>query len=184
MNQVEKASSTPSTTISNIMSTSLITIPSKSNMHEVARKMCEYRVSSILLTAQEKGPDDYDNNSGIIGIITFTDLARGICAKDLQGSKIAAESIMSPLLTISKGAEIEQATKIMIEKGIRHLAVKENQREGKIVGILSTTDLARYLKQKLIQNQKEYLGEELSIMDIFGKEFPEPLPSGNQDNEC
>jgi predicted transcriptional regulator len=184
MNQVEKANSTPSTTISDIMSTSLITIPSKSNMHEVARKMCEYRISSIFLTAQEKGPNDYDNGSGIIGIITFTDLARAICEKDLQGSKIAAESIMSPLLTISKSAEIEQAAKFMIEKRIRHIAVKENQRDHKVVGILSATDLVRYLKQKLMQNQKEYPREELSIMDVLGEEFPEPLPSGNEDNQC
>jgi|GEM_PF-1939627 len=184
MNQAEEVNSTPPTIVSDIMSTSLITVPSKSNMYEVARKMCEYRISSIFLTAQEKGPDDYDSSSSIIGIITNTDLARTICAKDLQGSKIDAESIMSPLLTVSESEEIEQATKIMIEKGVRHIAVNEKQSDHKIVGILSTTDLARYLKQKLMQNQKGYSGEELSIIDVLGEDFPEPLPSGNQDNEC
>lgn len=95
-----------------------------------------------------------------------------------------AETVMSPLLTISESAEIEEAAKIMIEKGIRHIAVKENQSDHKILGILSTTDLTRYLKQKLIQNQKGYLGEELSIIDVLGEEFPEQLPSGSQDNQC
>ena len=111
MNQAEEVNSTPPTIVSDIMSTSLISVPSKSNMYEVARKMCEHRISSIFLTAQVKGPDDYDSSSSIIGIITNTDLAGAICAKDLQGSKIDAESIMSPLLTVSESEEIEQLQK-------------------------------------------------------------------------
>jgi len=75
---------------------------------------------------------------------------------------------MSPLLTINESEEIEQATKIMIEKGIRHIAVKKKQSDYKIVGIISTTDLARYLKQNLMQNQKGYFGEELAIIDVLG----------------
>ena len=59
---------------------------------------------------------------------------------------------MSPLLTINESEEIEQATKIMIEKGIRHIAVKKKQSDYKIVGIISTTDLARYLRDKSFQN--------------------------------
>jgi CBS domain-containing protein len=189
MNQFEKTNTTLPTTVSGIMSTSLVAIPSKSNMFEVAKKMCEHRISSILLTAQEKEPGGSTNSSRIIGIITYTDLARVICAKDLQGSKIDAESVMSPLLTISESAKIEEATKFMMEKGIRHVAIKENQSDHKILGILSTTDLAKYLKRKLMQDQEAYqnLGEELSIVDVLGEEFPEPLPSdkrSGQDNQC
>ena len=58
----------------------------------------------------------------------------------------------------------------------RHIAVKEKQSDHKIVGIISTTDLARYLKQKLMQNQKGYFREELSIIDVLAEEFPELLP--------
>lgn len=169
-----------------IMSTSLITISTKSNVCEVAKKMSESKVSSILLTEEDKKIiTDSTYNSGklqIVGIITQTDLAREISAKDLQASKINAASIMSPLITIDKDAKIGQAAEMMVKSGIKYLAVKEMS--GDIVGVLSTTDLGRYLKQKLMQSENAYLGEELSVVDALS--FPEQLPTemGNQDEQC
>lgn len=174
--------------ISNIMSTSLITISTKSNMYEVATKMSERKVSSIFLTDEDKktiGDSTYNNdNSRIVGIITQTDLTREICAKDLQASKINAASIMSPLIMIDKDAKIGQAAEMMIRNGIRHLAVKEIS--GKILGIVTGTDLARYLKEKLMRNKNasRYLRGELAVVDALS--FPESLPTvtGNQDDQC
>lgn len=72
-----------------------------------------------------------------------------------------------------------------IEKRIRHLAVREREDGGRILGIITGTDLAKYLKQKLMNNQEafQYLGEELSIVDaiVDALSIPEPLPSSNQD---
>lgn len=72
-----------------------------------------------------------------------------------------------------------------IEKRIRHLAVREREDGGRILGITTGTDLAKYLKQKLMNNQEafQYLGEELSIVDaiVDALSIPEPLPSSNQD---
>jgi CBS domain-containing protein len=190
MNNSEKVDTPSLTSVSDIMSRSLITIPSNSNMYEVAKKMCEHKISSIFLTSEEKvAADDSVSNSRIVGIITHTDLAKEICAKDLQGSKVVAESVMCPLIAVSESAKIEEAVKIMNEKGVKHIGVKDSRNDQKILGIISTTDLARYLKRRLVQNQSThlYFGEELSIVDVFGEEFPESLPSDkhpNKDEQC
>jgi CBS domain-containing protein len=190
MNKVEKVDTPSSTSASEIMSRSLITIPSKSNMYEVAKKMCEHKISAIFLTSEEKvAADDSVDNSSIVGIITHTDLAKEICAKDIQGSKVDAESVMRPLIAVSETAKIEEAVKIMNQKGVKHIAVRDSRNDQKILGIISTTDLARYLKRRLMQNQNThlYFGEELSVVDVFGEEFPEPLPSDkhlSEDEQC
>lgn len=63
---------------------------------------------------------------------------------DQLSNKINAKTIMSPLIAVDKNVSIGDAVQIMIKKGIHHLAVKADNDE--IVGIVSTTDLAKYLK--------------------------------------
>lgn len=186
MNHDKKANPVSTTTVSDIMSTSLITISSKSNMYDVAKRMSEYRISSIFLTDEGNtiSSDLHSSNeSKIVGIITQTDLVQEICAKDMRASMIDAESIMSPLVTISDDAKVEDATLMMIEMRVRHLAVRERGVGGKILGIITGTDLGRYLKQKLMQDQKgiQYRGEELSIANILSNS---DLDKGNQDKQC
>ena len=81
---------------------------------------------------------------------------------------------MSPLITVDKNATIVDAVQIMTTKGIKHLAVKSDT--DKIVGIITATNLAIYLKQKLSQYKygDRELGEELNIVEALS--IPEPLP--------
>jgi CBS domain-containing protein len=57
-------------------------------------------------------------------------------------------SLMSfPTVKVKKKAPIEEAAKIMATKKLRHLIVEDTYGED-IVGIITVSDLARYLKQK------------------------------------
>ncbi|HKG86909.1 MAG TPA: CBS domain-containing protein [Nitrososphaeraceae archaeon] len=164
--------------VSSIMNRDLLTMPVDSNIYEVAKKMSECRVNSIFLTSN-------DEEKKIIGIITQTDLTRKICATDQLSSKINAKSIMSSLITVDKNATIADAVQIMTRKGIKHLAVKSDA--DKIVGIISATDLAKYLKQKLSQYKYTNLklGEELNIAEALS--IPDlllPYEGDNFDEEC
>jgi signal-transduction protein with cAMP-binding, CBS, and nucleotidyltransferase domain len=73
---------------------------------------------------------------------------------------------MSALITVDKNATMFDAAQIMTRKGIKHLAIKSDA--DKIVGIISATDLAKYLKQKLSQYKyrNQQLGEELNIAEV------------------
>jgi CBS domain-containing protein len=165
--------------VASIMSRDILTMPVESNIYEVAKKISECRVTSIFLTAN-------DEEKKILGIITQTDLARKICATDQLSSKVNANSIMSPLITVDKNATIVDAVQIMTSKGIKHLAVKSDSEPDKIVGIITATDLARYVKQKLSQYKyrDRELGEELNIAEALSIPEPPLYEGGNSDEQC
>ena len=107
-----------------------------------------------------------------------------VCAKDTPASMVTAESIMSPVITISEHSNVEKVTQIMTKNRIRHLVVCQRDNPERILGIITGTDLAKYLKLKLIKSQMEPrdFAEELAVADALL--IPEPLPSGKQEVEC
>lgn len=128
-----------------IMSKKLIKISADSTAFEVAKMMSEYRISSVILT---------DGQDKIVGIITERDLVREICTRDLLSSKTPIISVMYnllPLITIDKNSSIEEAAALMIKNGVRHLPVvaEDEKNANHIIGMITTTDIARHLKQRL-----------------------------------
>ena len=84
-----------------------------------------------------------------VGIVTERDLVKQVCAKDLLSSKTPLTAIMSsPLITINKNLLVEEAARIMIKNRVRHLAVEEVNNHH-IIGLVSSTDLTRFLMDKL-----------------------------------
>ena len=129
--------------VSNIMSTKLVKINANSNALQVAKKMSENKVSSVILT---------NNQDKIEGIVTERDLVRNICANDALPSQTPIISILTRLLsiiTIDKDSTVEEAAYMMLKNGVRHLAVAEDKNTRNIIGIITTTDLAKYLKKRL-----------------------------------
>ena len=125
------------------MSGKLTKIDADSSALEVAKKMSENKVSSVILTG------DQDK---IEGIVTERDLVKNICANDVLASKTPVISIvtnLSSLITISKHSTIEEAAYLMLKNGVRRLAVVEDESNKNIIGIITTTDLAKYLSKKL-----------------------------------
>jgi signal-transduction protein with cAMP-binding, CBS, and nucleotidyltransferase domain len=58
----------------------------------------------------------------------------------------------SPLLSIDVNRTIRDASHVMAEQGVRHLAVSEN---GKIVGVLSLRDLVKMVS---VRDRPRFLG--------------------------
>jgi CBS domain containing-hemolysin-like protein len=56
---------------------------------------------------------------------------------------------LSSLITIPKNSIIEEAADLMLKNRVRHLAVVEDESNKNIIGIITTTDLAKYLSKKL-----------------------------------
>lgn len=138
-------------TVEDIMSKKLVSVDADSSAQEVAQMMAKKGVSSVILK----------DGSRIAGILTERDLARNVCAKDGTASKTPATAIMStPVQTVAKGAPLEMAAKLMVDGGVRHLAVEDAARN--IVGMVTTTDLARHLRKKL-----DVSGAELEILEAL-----------------
>ena len=115
------------------MSTEVLTVNLDLSALSAAKLMNEHRVSSLLVE-EKKIP---------IGIVTKRDFLRKITALDKKPNSVKVSSIMSrPLLTINEDSSIPVAVKNMRESGVRRLAVF---REEKVVGIITLTDISRYL---------------------------------------
>ncbi|MDQ3835991.1 MAG: CBS domain-containing protein, partial [Thermoproteota archaeon] len=54
----------------------------------------------------------------------------------------------SPILSIGKDRRVEEAALLMMRNKVRHLLV-EDPTNNEVVGIITTTDLARYLRKRM-----------------------------------
>ncbi len=127
-----------STYIYEIMSKNVVKVNHEISALEISKIMVKRRISSVVII---------DNNDKIIGIVTEKDLIREICGKNLLANTLTGGKVMSsPLITISKNSTINEATKLMVEKKIKHLAIHENN---DIIGILTTYDLINVLRNKI-----------------------------------
>jgi len=132
--------------IEQIMIHEVVTITPENTLYEAARMMGEKHIGSLIVVKYETP----------VGIITERDLLREVVDKGIALEKDwlvggvsikeeKVEKIMSyPLITISLKSSIKEAAQMMIEKKIRRLAVGES---GKVVGIISASDLIRCLPE-------------------------------------
>jgi CBS domain-containing protein len=124
------------------MNNRLVTIDSDTSALEIANRMLEKQVSAVVVVDSGKP----------VGILTERDLTRQVIAKDCPPSKTPATAIMStPLVSVDQDSPIERAAEAMTKNGIRHLAVEDR---GKIIGMITTTDLSRYVKEKLLAEER------------------------------
>jgi len=129
--------------VEDYMTINMVTINQKRSVLDVANRMVEQRISSVALT------DDKDN---IAGILTERDIVK-VVTNALPAGGVTASSLMThPVVTISKNSPIEDAARTMVLKNLRHLMV-EDPANHNIVGIITVTDLARYLRQNLAKEE-------------------------------
>lgn len=125
--------------VEDYMTTRMITINQKSSVLEVAKRMVERNISSVAIT---------DEKDRIAGILTERDIVK-VLAKGVPANGVTASSLMTrPVESISKDSPIEDAARTMALKNIRHLTVKDPNSQ-QVIGIITLTDLARYLKQNI-----------------------------------
>ena len=155
-----------STYIYEIMSKNVVKVNHEISALEISKIMVKRRISSVVII---------DNNDKIIGIVTEKDLIREICGKNLLANTLTGGKVMSsPLITISKNSTINDATKLMVEKKIKHLAIHENN---DIIGILTTYDLINLLRNKIkSMDLDSNLLDAISMADIPLEEGGFSLP--------
>jgi CBS domain-containing protein len=105
---------------------------------DAARIMTEKGISSLIVE-KERVP---------IGIISERDFVKKICVKDILPSTIKVGTIMSKIQTYaSPDTTVDVAVQRMVNHKIRRLPIIS---EGKVVGIITVTDLAKHLRTILL----------------------------------
>jgi CBS domain-containing protein len=124
--------------VRDIMTKDVITVDLNQGATEAARLMADKRISSVIVLEKEQP----------IGIITERDFVKKICAKELEISKVKAGEIMSRIRTFADPeTPIDVAIQRMLNHNIRRLPILS---EGKAIGIITVTDLAKYLRTELL----------------------------------
>jgi signal-transduction protein with cAMP-binding, CBS, and nucleotidyltransferase domain len=117
--------------LSVLMHAKIETIASERTVLEAAQTMAEKRIGSLLVLEAGK----------MVGIVTEADLVRKVLAALLPASSTSVQSAMNvPLIQIDINHTVRDASRLMAEQRIRHLAVTE---DNKIVGLLSVRDLVK-----------------------------------------
>lgn len=117
-----------------LMQRVLQTISPDATLLEAAQLMREAKVGALLV----KDHEDY------CGIVSETDLVRKCMAESRLAHETLVQMVMSrPLISIDIARSAHDASDLMAEHGIRHLAITE---DGQVNGILSVRDLLRYFK--------------------------------------
>jgi signal-transduction protein with cAMP-binding, CBS, and nucleotidyltransferase domain len=133
------------TSVQSIMTTlPLETANPLTNLHEIANQMKEKNKGAIIIVEQQTK----QTISKPIGIITERDIVRRVLwgHESIDPKKIIASDIMSkPLITVGDEASIYDAALIMTKYSIRRLPIA---RDNVLLGIVTTTDLARRIYEK------------------------------------
>jgi CBS domain-containing protein len=124
--------------VRDIMTKDIVTIDEGETALEAAKIMSQRGISSLIVV-KDGVPK---------GIITERDFVKKVCAKQLEASAIKIGALMSSIRTVAEpDTPIQVAVQRMANKGIRRLPIIQ---EGKVVGIVTVTDLARYLRTILL----------------------------------
>jgi signal-transduction protein with cAMP-binding, CBS, and nucleotidyltransferase domain len=129
--------------VKDYMTTKLVTIDQKQSILEVAKKMVERNISSLAIT---------DEQGRIMGIVTERDVVNAVTNRVVPDRVPAGTLMTRPLVSISSDSHIEGAARTMASNRVRHLMVT-SPRDGQVIGIITVTDLARYLKQNLTDEE-------------------------------
>ena len=139
------------------MTQKLVTIAASNSAQEAAIKMRENDTSSLVVI---------DENNKAVGIVTERDLVTRVCVHGASSKTAKLEQVMSsPVVTIDALSSVEVAADIMTQNGVRHLLVAEGEDISKPLGIISTSDFVRYLRENL-----EMDGPKGAILDTLKNE--------------
>jgi len=112
-----------------------ITLEPSAFVFEAAKQMREKKIGSIIVVQKGK----------VLGIVTERDLVRRVLAENRDPRTVQIHDIMTtPVVTITSNEDIIDAAQLMKAKGIRRLVIID---DGKLIGIITTDDLARNMKR-------------------------------------
>jgi CBS domain-containing protein len=118
-------------TVGEIMTSDVLTVDPSDTIGETAQMMVERGVSSAVVS-------DYGN---LIGIVTERDLTRAVAGRVHTSEARVREWMTSDPITLGPDASADEAAKIMLDNGFRHVPIVQ---EGRAVGIVSIRDVARW----------------------------------------
>ena len=117
--------------LSDVMAIHALTVQGSLDAATVAERMISAKVGSALVC---DGPR-------LLGIVTERDILRVVAGRKDPAAVTASECMTPDPVCAEPEWAIEDAAKLMVQRGIRHLPVTQ---DGKVVGVVSIRDLVRF----------------------------------------
>jgi CBS domain-containing protein len=114
--------------VRDIMNSPVISASPRDTIKDIAVKMKEERIGSIVIMENEKA----------LGIVTDWDIVSNAVIKDIKPTMVKASDIMQKLHTIEGEEGITEAARILRQHNIKRLGVVYKNR---LVGIISASDV-------------------------------------------
>lgn len=126
----------------------VVTVPSDSNVLEVARTMNDHRIGAVIVVSGER----------VLGIFTERDILTRVVAVGKDPTQLPVADVMTtPMAVCSRKTKLSECRAVMTEKKIRHLPVVE---DGKLYGVISSGDILAHevaSQEHTIHYLSEYL---------------------------
>ena len=124
--------------VRDIMEKNVITIDINETANNAANQMKENDISFLVII----------KNGKPVGVVSERDFVQKLCANNQNSSDVKISDIMSyKFRWVNPTTKIEDAIQKMLNNNIRRLLVLDDE---KLVGVITQTDLASYLREKLM----------------------------------
>jgi CBS domain-containing protein len=117
--------------VDTFMATTPVTCPMETDVQQAAQLMRDNRISSLCIMDQAR----------LMGIVTTRDLSGKVLAEALPVTTPVSQIMARDLVTLSPAAIGSDVLHAMMERHIGHIPIVEG---GKLVGIVTQTDLTRF----------------------------------------
>ena len=124
--------------VRDIMEKNVITININETANNAANQMKENDISFLVII----------ENGKPVGVVSERDFVQKLCINNQSSSDVKISDIMSyKFRWVNPTTKIEDAIQKMLNNNIRRLLVLDDE---KLVGVITQTDLASYLREKLM----------------------------------
>jgi CBS domain-containing protein len=117
--------------VTEVMSTSVETVPSDTSLVEATQRMARADIGDVLVV---------DAGGALLGIVTDRDIAIRVVAEGQDPRIIRVGDVMSPTVSVGSNATVEEAMEVMRQRAIRRIPVVDTS--GTPIGVISLGDLS------------------------------------------
>jgi CBS domain-containing protein len=121
-------------TVAAPMTEGVVTTALDESLADLAARLVDFEIKSVIVTDDDDRP---------VGILTSTDYLRLVAEGGDPTATTVEDRMTREVVTVRYDETVRRAARLMADHGINHLPVVDTG--GGIVGIVSSTDLTRYL---------------------------------------